>query len=164
MDARKFNRFLKSIAINENSFNELYQFYGRRIVFHLSGIYGRELAEDVLHDFFIKLITSNQEYEYIMNPTSWVYKCCENMAKTKVRLDSKYEPLYDNAEYREKFFDNLEIKSELEKLDPTSRRIIELFYWDGYNLEEISEILHIKYATIRKKHSRAKAKLKKLLK
>jgi len=127
METRKFNRLLKSIATNEQSFNELYEYYGRRIVFHLIINYGRELAEDVVHDFFLKLITNDKEFEYIEKPTSWVYTCCENMAKTKIRFDSKYEPLYDNTEYREKFFDNLELKIELAKLDLITRKIIETY-------------------------------------
>ncbi|MDE6285347.1 MAG: sigma-70 family RNA polymerase sigma factor [Bacilli bacterium] len=167
MEARKFNRLLKSIAKDENAFDELYQFYGRRIVFHLSGIYGRELAEDVSHDFFLKLITENKNYGYIEKPTSWVYTCCENLAKTKIRLDSKYALLNEEVACKYVEFENLEnleVKTVLDNFDDVTRRIVELFYWDGYNLEEISEILHIKYATVRKKHSRAKAKLKKILK
>lgn len=163
METRRFNRLLNSIKIDVNAFDELYRFYGRRIVFRLSGIYGQELAEDVSHDFFLKLITENKDYGYIEKPTSWVYTCCENIAKTRIRLDSKYELLNEEAVCKDIELENLEIKKALDNLDDVTRRIIELFYWDGYNLEEISEILHIKYATIRKKHSRAKAKLKKLL-
>lgn len=164
METRKFNRLLKLIAIDEQSFIELYQYYGRRIVFYLTGKYGRELAEDVSHDFFLKLISDEKDYGYIEKPTSWVYKCCDNIAKTKIRLDSKYELLNEEAACIDIEFDNAEIQAALEKFDDISRQILELFYWYGYNLEEISDMLHIKYATVRKKHSRAKAKLKKLLK
>ena len=164
MEARKFNRLLRSIAKDVNAFDELYRFYGRRIVFRLSRIYGRELAEDVSHDFFLKLITENKNYGYIEKPTSWIYTCCENLAKTKIKLNSKYALLNEEAACNNFEFENLEIKTVLDNFDDVTRRIIELFYWDGYNLEEISEILHIKYATVRKKHSRAKAKLKKFLK
>ena len=164
MEARKFNRLLRSIAKDVNAFNELYQFYGRRIVARLSSVYGQELAKDVSHDFFLKLITENKNYGYIERPTSWVYTCCENLAKTKIRLDSKYALLNEETACKDIELEDLEIKTVLDNFDDVTRRIIELLYWDGYNLEEISEILHMKYATVRKKHSRAKAKLKKFLK
>lgn len=164
MEVRKFNRLLKSIRISEKSLEELYNFYARRIVFVLSCTYGKELAEDVCHDFFLKLISEENDYGYIEKPTSWVYICCENMAKTKIRLDSKYELSNEEAACKEFEFDNIEVKAALEKLDDISRQILELYYWYGYNLEEVSELLHIKYATVRKKSSRAKAKFKKLLK
>lgn len=164
MDTREFNSKLKRIKYDAEAFDELYQYYARRIVFHLSATYGRELAEDVSHEFFIKLISGKIDYTYIEKPTIWVYKCCENLAKTKIRLDSKYEPLYDNVDYKEQFYESIEVKIGIDKLDQLSKKIIFMYYWEGYNLEEISEILKIKYATVRKRHSRAIAKLKKILK
>ena len=164
MEARRFNQLLKSISVSEKSFDELYDFYARRIVFRLSGIYGRDLAEDVMQEFFFKLITGKKDYGYIEKPTSWVYKCAENLAKTKLRSKMPFEQLTEENEYRRQYFDKTDIKEKLDVLDDVSRKIIELYYWDGYNLEEISDVLQIKYATVRKKHSRAKAKLKKFFK
>ncbi len=163
MEKRKFNIILKRIKNDDKAFEELYQYYARRIVFHLTPIYGRELAEDVSHEFFLKLISGKIEYKYIEKPTTWIYKCCDNIAKTRIRLDSKYEPLYDNIEYKE-FYESIEVKIDLDKLDQLSKKIILMYYWEGYNLEEISEILKINYATVRKRHSRAIGKLKKILK
>ncbi len=164
METQKFNILLKLVRYDENAFEELYQYYARRIVFHLSATYGRELAEDISHEFFMKLITGQIEYKYIDKPTSWIYTCCENMAKTRIRLDSKYGILYDNLEYKEKLYESIEVKNILDTLDELSKNIIFLYYWEGYNLEEISEIVQIKYATVRKRHSRAIAKLRKILK
>lgn len=165
MEARSFNRLLKSIKNDENSFNELYRFYARRIVYRLSLTYGRELAEDVAHDFFLKLIMPDHEYQYIDRPTSWVYACCDNIAKTKIKSEFKYVPL--DASIECPCIDDLvppDLQSAFNELDEITCKILKLYYWEGYNLEEISEMLNIKYATVRKKHSRAKAKLKKFLK
>lgn len=163
MEKRKFNAILKRIKKDDEAFTELYQYYARRIIFHLTPIYGRELAEDVLHEFFLKLLAEKTEFQYIERPTTWVYRCCDNIAKTRIRLDSKYEALYDDADHRE-FYESIEVKLGIEKLDPLSKKIIFMYYWEGYNLEEISDLLKLKYATVRKRHSRAISKLKKILK
>ena len=164
METRRFNQLLKSISVSEKSFDELYDFYARRIVFRLSGIYGRDFAEDVMQEFFFNLITGKKDYGYIKSPTSWVYKCAENIAKSKLRSKIPVEQLTDEKEYRRQYFDKPDIKEKLDVLDDVSRKIIELYYWDGYNLQEISELLQITYSAVRKKHSRAKAKLKKFFK
>ena len=165
MEASHFNRLLKSISKDEKSFNELYEYYGRRIVFRLTRVYGKEIAEETLHDFFLKLIKHEGKYEYIQKPTSWVYTCCENIAKTKITTESRQSVLWEEY-YIPEVYENIEnvgLKEALSQLDDITYRIIYLYYWSGYNLEEISEIMGLNYATVRQRHKRAKTKFEKIL-
>ena len=168
MEASHFNRLLKSISKDEKSFNELYEYYGRRIVFRLTRVYGKEIAEETLHDFFLKLIKHEGKYEYIQKPTSWVYTCCENIAKTKLakenyKISFNEEIGVSSALDFDFDFENAFIGTELNKLDDISKDIIILHYWKGYSFEEISEILGITYDAIRQRHKRLKKKLKNIL-
>ena len=63
----------------------------------------------------------------------------------------------DDILRKEEYLDILEM---LKCLDEDSQKIIKLFYFSGYSLLEVSDLLHIKYAAVRKKHSRAIKKLK----
>lgn len=166
MEAFEFNYHLKNLKANSNSIEKLYNFYYCRIIQHLGKTYGYEIAKDAAQEFFIKLINVSEKQGYVFNPTSWVYACCENIAKRKLYYESRFIPTGD-IRVEEEFTCEEQLYGDLyavmKNLDDDSQSIIKLFYWEGYNLKEISQILGIKPATIRKKHSRAIKKMKKLI-
>ena len=168
MDAQQFNRLLNNACKDEKAFELLYDFYYKRIVLQFCNYFGKELAEDVAQDFFIKLVESDKKYEYINNPTAWVFTCCANIAKTKFAKETR------EISFNEEFgldtnadlglnFDKLFLGIELDQLDDLTRKIVILHYWKGYNFEEIAEIIGINYAAIRQRHKRLKKKLKNIL-
>ena len=165
MEKRRFNRLLKKIKRDEKAFDAIYDFYYKRIVYHLSRNYGKELAEDIAHEFFLKLIKNDKEYGQIAKPTSWVYKCCDNLAKTELRkthcniaIDESERVVVDLTTET----DN-EISDVLADLDEVSVKIIHLHYWEGYAFNEIAEILGISYSSVRQRHKRVKQHLKNIL-
>lgn len=88
MESRKFNQLLKNIH-SEKSFDALYDYFYRRIVFHLKYIYGENFAQEVAQDFFLQLINKETDkLGYIEFPASWIYKCCENIAKRKLSKEA----------------------------------------------------------------------------
>lgn len=167
MDAKEFNRHLQNLHKEEKAIEKLYNFYYRRIILFLSPKCGYSLASDVAQDFFIHLTESTSVPKYVEHPTAWVYRCCENIAKRKITYESRYVSL--SQDFADKAnglsYDELygDIYQEIKKLDDDSQTIIRMYYWEGYNQEEIANILNIKAATVRKKHSRAIKKLKKSL-
>lgn len=85
METKEFNRLIGDIK-DAQSFDILYNYYYKKIVLRLKYIYGESLAQEVAQDFFMGLINKNGEgWGNIGYPTSWVYKCCENLAKKKNR-------------------------------------------------------------------------------
>ena len=166
MDVQKFNKCLKKAHRDKKSLEFLYDFYYKRIVFHLYKDFGRELAEDVAQEFFIKLINHDKQYEYINNPTAWVYACCKNIARTKIAKENR-DILLDEelcvSKDLSSDFDKLFLGTVLEELDDVTKKIVVLHYWEGYGFGEISEILGIGHEAIRQRHKRVKAKLKNIL-
>lgn len=166
MDAFEFNHHLKHLKTNVHSVEKLYDFYYSRIIQYLSKKYGCELAKDVAQEFFINLFNISEKQGYVSYPTSWVYTCCDNIAKRKVCYESRCVPTAD-MRVKDDFLSEEQLYGDLyaviKLLDDDSQRIIKLFYWEGYSLKEISQILDIKPATIRKKHIRAIKKMKKLI-
>lgn len=166
MDVLVFNYYLKNLKKSSNSLERLYEFYYCRIIYHLGRVYGYELAKDVAQEFFINLLSISEKQGFVTNPTAWVYACCENIAKRKVQYESRYV-LNDENQQQSVFKSEAELYGDLydviKQLDDQSQKILKLFYWEGYNLKEIAQILGIKPATIRQKHSRAIKKMKKAL-
>lgn len=167
MEKRRFNRLLKKIKRDEKAFDAIYDFYYKRIVYHLSRNYGKELAEDIAHEFFLKLIKNNKEYNKIEKPTSWVYRCCENLAKTAIKKKSYNMPIEDNAVKSNFDFANIrnaEIRETISALDEISKKIVYLHYWEGYAFSEVAEIVGLSYDAVRQRHKRLKKYLSKVLK
>lgn len=166
MEAREFNNLLRTINDDRSSLERLYRFFFPRIVRHVSLKFGTELASDVAQEFFIHLTRVGAKQGYIEYPTSWIYTCVDNMAKRKLTYENRYVQLPENDEVKSSTT-NLELKQEIEELlqslDNLSRQIIMLFYWDGYNQNEIALMLKLTPAAVRKRHSRALKTLKNLL-
>ncbi len=169
MEANKFNRLLRNIK-DERSFGALYDFYYKRIVYHLKNRFGKEAAEDAAQKFFIKLLTDDKTYMYIERPTTWVYRCCENLAIDTAEQNNKTLSLDDSIECPQttvemEYFGVSDgaFDKAIKGLDETSRKLIYLHYWEGYSLRETAEILGLGHAAVRKRHGRIKAKLRNLL-
>lgn len=165
MKAQKFNQLLKELSKNINAIETLYFFYYPRIVQHIGRKYGYFLAEDVAQEFFLQLIKAGEKQEYVEFPTSWVYKCAENIAKRKLNNETKYR--YSLAEVvaaqTEDPINKLFAKNILNSLNDREYQIIYLYYWEGYNQREISNMLKLSPSNVRQIHSRAIKKIRKYL-
>ena len=70
---------------------------------------------------------------------------------------SQPEEVVEEAELKEKLAESLELLTEKE------RRVIELYYYEGYKLKEIAQILKRKETTVRQQLARAREQLKESL-
>lgn len=168
MEAREFNKLLKRIKTDQSAFDRLYEYYFAKIVFHVKRRFypsiDESLACDIANTFFLKLLRLEVEGE-IEYPASWVYRCCDNLAKTELKKNPPYEDLSAVEIYThiEETPDNGELTEFLRALEPDDRKLIYLHYWEGYSLKEIASALHSTEAAIRQRHHRLKGRLKKKL-
>ena len=166
MEVREFNNLLRKIDGDQSALERLYRFFFPRIVRHVSLKFDSELASDVAQEFFVNLVRIGPKQNYIEYPTSWVYACVDNIAKRRLSYENRYVQLSENEELKS-IPNNLGLKEEIEELlqnlDDLSRQIIMLFYWDGYNQNEIAKMLNLTPSAVRKRHSRALKTLKALL-
>ena len=166
MKAREFNGLLKNIHCDSRAIETLYFYYYPRIVQHIGIKYSFFIAEDVAQEFFLQLIQKCDKQEYIKYPTSWVYTCAENIAKRKIQGESKYTYLLQGtvASPKDDIINKLFAEDILKNLNKTEQQIIYLYYWEGYNQTEISNIIELTHSNVRQIHRRAIKKLKKWLK
>ncbi len=166
MNSLEFNKCLKKLELH---FEKVYRYYYPRIVIFISKKYngGKNIAHDVAQEFFMYLMKKEAQISYIRNPTSWVYKCCDNIALKMLKVDRSFvalqeeivatnidKPSHDFSEYEDMIY----------KLNSDEQEILNLIYLYGYNYKEIAVKLNIRYGTVRQKHSRAIKKIKKFKK
>lgn len=168
MNAKDFNGLLKKMRKDGNAFENVYNYYFSRVVRYLSLKFNKFLAEDSVQEFFVKLKDIAEQGEYIEFPTAWIYKCCENIAKNKIKQEYKYTYVEELDElafeqiYEEELYG--ELYHAIKSLDFSAQRIIRMHYWEGYSYIEIAHETNENYNTIRQKHRRALKTLKKLVK
>ena len=123
----------------------------------------REDALDMVQETFIKWITSRPEFQSDEHEKAWLLRVVMNLSRNLVssaahRLSCELLDIYP-AETREEE----RIMEEVLQLPGDYREIIYLYYYEGYNTEEIAGILDMNISTVRTKLSRGRGKLKKLL-
>lgn len=132
-------------------------------------------AEDVLQESFIEAFKNLERFEYRTSFGGWLKQICINRAinqlkKRKIDLvDIEQVTGYDHA--GETTIDEVEISLQVDavkkgimKLPDGYRTVLNLYLIEGYDHEEIAEILHVAESTTRTQYMRAKQKLLQFLK
>jgi RNA polymerase sigma-70 factor (ECF subfamily) len=93
---------------------------------------------------------------------SWIMRILSAKIKQKQReyFNGNAELDEENQIVSDFSFESSELNEALEKLDPQSRLILSMSVLEGYTSEEISEVCHMKPASVRSRLSRIKEKLR----
>lgn len=163
MDKFEFRRLVARISKDESALEKLYNYYYARTVQCLSRKYGQPIAEDAVQEFFMRLIFKDIVKADIENPDGWVYRCCENIVKSKLEKDGKqtliaYDPLNENELPIDD--DDRELSDKLAGLTSDEKDLIYKIYWLGYSQNEIAEENGETPSAVRQRHWRIVKKLK----
>ncbi len=118
-------------------------------------------AEDAVQDAFVRYL--EKAPEKLEHPSAWLMRVLVNGCKSRLRLSwRRVAPLPEDLpapgpEEREEL-------EELFSLPPEDRAVIHLHYYEGYATAEIARMLGCQPGTVRSRLSRAREKLRKLLK
>ena len=129
-------------------------------------------AEDVMQDSFLNAFSKIDSYSGEGSFGGWLKRIVVNNSldalkkrrdlvsidESKIEMEDIQVPFAENIDYKVE-----EIKSTLNNLSEDNRVIISLFLFEGYDHEEISQILKISNNASRTRFSRAKGKLLKIL-
>ena len=153
-------------------FEELYAQYAddvlRMAYFYLAD---KQKAEDVCQDVFVKLYTRGEaiapgcEKAWLLRVT---VNCCRDLWRSawlkRVVLGSpafEMIPAPDDSGRRD---DEEAMMKAIHELPPTFREAILLYYYQGYGIGEIAQMLDLPEGTISSRLSRARKKLESILK
>lgn len=134
-------------------------------------------AEDVMQESFLKAFTRIHDYKQEVAFGAWLKRIVVNCSIDFYKKNNHFKPedfdatLYkieetdlgitDNTDFKD-----LKVKQILDTITSLKynyRMVLTLFFIEGYDQEEISEILNISYANCRTTLSRAKDCLRKKL-
>ena len=118
-------------------------------------------AEDAVSDTFLKFITKSSGFCEEEHEKAWLIKVATNICLDMRRFNKKHQYINfdDLSEYCKTESDN-EILEEVLRLPEKYRLVIHLYYIEGYKTEEISKILSISPAAVRKRLQYGREKLK----
>ena len=135
--------------------------------FALSVLKNTHDAEDVLHDCYMAVWSSAQNYRPQGKPMAWVYTITRNLCLMKLRERKKSgvdvpENWEGYLEEKESVTaeDKLFISECMKTLADQERQIVILYAVGGFKHREIAEMLSLPLATVLSKYNRAMKKLK----
>lgn len=121
-------------------------------------------AEDITQNVFIKLYDNIEKFNDEGHIKNWCLRVTINECKN-LNFSSWKRKIYSmDADYRKKEISldntNETLKEALFELPKKERTIIYLYYYEGYKVKEIADILNMKPATIQTILSQSRKKLK----
>lgn len=147
---------------SEAAFNYLYQNYAGVLygIVH-KVIFDEQTAQDVLQDVFVKIWNNISQYDPAKGRIyTWMLNIARNAAIDKLR--SKGEIMKGKIQTGEDIVDNLSrgmrteqatdtigLRRMVGELEPQYRAIVELAYFKGYTMDEISKTLDIPLGTVK---------------
>jgi len=151
---------------------QLYKLYYRPMYSVCMRIINNEAeAEDVMQEAFLKAFTKIDTYKGEVSFGAWLKKIVINrsldyLKKRKVKFEEINERTNKIIDYQmeTKEVNMKVIKDAIQKLPDGYRIVLSLYLIEGYDHEEISEILGISNSNSRTQYLRAKNKLREILK
>jgi RNA polymerase sigma-70 factor, ECF subfamily len=152
-----------------NSIIENYSEYVYNMIYYT--ILDEEDAKDLTQEVFYKIWKGLDNFRNESSLKTWIFRITQNHLKNylkskKIKKILSLEFLFEekNRDFESKdYYLSERIESLLSRLPEDYRRVLVLFYIDGFNIKEISEILGTKEGTIKSKLHRAREKLKSLI-
>ena len=150
---------------------EIYRLYYKSMYNSSLRIVGvPEEAEDIMQDSFLIAFRKLGSFSGEVSFGSWLKKIVINrsldiLRKKKVVFEQLHNelPVTNEPEPESDSITIEEVKSAISQLPDGYRTILSLILLEGYDHEEVSEILRIKNVTSRTQFSRARQKLKQIL-
>ena len=117
-------------------------------------------AKDMVQDGFIKVFSSLEKFEGNGSLEGWIRRIMVNLSidqyrKKKHTVDLDLENIYD--------FQPHHIVEAMQQLTPVYRTVFNLYVFENFSHQEISEKLGISLGTSKSNYSKAKKNMKKIL-
>lgn len=162
-----------------HAFSEIVDNY-KDLVFTLAYrmLKNRDRAEEVSQDTFIKIFKKLNTFKGQSKFSSWVYRITYNTCLDALRQQKenyKLIPINEFTEHELKTVENaLDIMQEeelkenvnqcLEQLPGDMGFLLTLYYFEGYSINDIAEVVNLKANNVKVKLHRARLKLTEILK
>lgn len=128
-------------------------------------------AEDVLQESFMDVYRKLHTYKFESTPGAWIKRivvnnCINKLRKNKLHIEEIEEGRYvadvilEKEDYK---YEVKQIKKAMSALPDGYRAIFSLYAMEGYDHQEIGQIMNISESTSKSQYSRAKKKIRELM-
>lgn len=121
-------------------------------------------AEDIVQEAFLRAYTKAPEFESDEHEKAWLIRVTVNLCKSHLKSPwhKRTSQLLDSYPAAEP--EQHDLLEKIMALLPKYRIAIHLFYYEGYSIKDISELTGQREATVRSHLTRARQRLKSVLK
>lgn len=168
MDTYQEKEWLNQVAAgSEDAFGQLFRRYRGKLYRYLQTFtQSDELAEDLVHDIFLKIWSGREMLPGIDNPSAYLFQMARNMAISGFRRKAKeqlilaelrqehYEPIPDADPASQKEIRSF-ILQAVDKLSDQQKKVFLLSRQEGLRHEQIAEQLGISINTVKTHIGRA---------
>lgn len=129
-------------------------------------------AEDIMQEAFLTAFTKLNSYKGEVAFGAWLKRIVINKSLTQLKKNNRYKEVklevvsigkFDDDQIDYRNFNPSSVLKHLQDLKDNYRMVLNLYLIEGYDYEEISQILEISNENVRTTVSRAKKKLKQVL-
>ena len=128
-------------------------------------------AEDVLQTSFMDVFAKLHSFRYDASIGSWIKRivvnnCINFLKKKRIQLEElqdSHHPIEEENEDPDFIYSVQQIQEAIYQLPDGYRVVFSLYLLEGYDHQEIGEIMGISEATSKSQFSRAKKKLREVL-
>jgi RNA polymerase sigma factor (sigma-70 family) len=173
---QQYDLVTKCKSGNQDAFYKLYKLYSKSMYNVAVKILNDEAeAADIVQDSFIQVFSDIKNFRQEVTFGLWLKRIVINLAITTIRK-RKYDfitidSISDDDLIKEEELEIIDLKGEIVKINEAIRKlpdgyrcILTLFFLEGYDHEEIAQIMGITESTSRSQLTRGKRKLIELLK
>ena len=127
-------------------------------------VYNVTDADEIVQEVFVKYLNSNQEFQTLDNEKYWIIRVTINTCKSFITSSWKKKVSLSNDSvdlYRvNKKETNNKLLDIVCSLPPKYKEVIALFYFENYDIKDISKILNISLSSTKKRLERARKIIK----
>jgi RNA polymerase sigma factor (sigma-70 family) len=158
---------------NEHAHFQLYRLYSKAMLntaFRITG--NDDDAKDVLQEAFVSAFRNLSYYRGDSTFGAWLKRIVINKAITALQK-RKFDPIPDNENWdvaeeedHSQYMEGLSVervKTCIHQLPDGYRSVLSLYLLEGYDHQEIAEIMNISESTSKSQLNRAKSKLREML-
>lgn len=121
-------------------------------------------AEDIVQEAFVKYLKKSLPFESEEHKKAWLLRVVINLSKNLMKSfwNRNKTDIDENIADNNNYLTNYELWEDVRKLPAKYRILVELYYGEGYTLEEITRITGIKKSTVSDRLKKARQLLEKI--